>query len=230
MKEPATIPRRAWLWVFAAYLFQAIPAAVRDEALPVALKDLGYPDARNTQAVAIFGLIVGFKILLSPLVAGFDPRRFILASQLGIAAVFGLMAMFLGAGEASMSGIIGCLIMLSLLAAAHDFALDGYFVAALDDRSRATHAGVLNVATKVGAVLAGPGLIWLVGRIMDEGPQTVDAWSWAMVAAASLVSVLVMVCTEIGALPPTGTLPTMIWRDGRRAMSRQGRIEDIGMI
>ena len=106
MKEAATIPRRAWLWVFAAYLFQAIPAAVRDEALPVALKDLGYPDARNTQAVAIFGLIVGFKILLSPLVAGFDPRRFIIASQLGIAAVFGLMAVFLGAGEASMSGII----------------------------------------------------------------------------------------------------------------------------
>ena len=186
MKEPATIPRRAWLWVFAAYLFQAIPAAVRDEALPVALKDLGYPDARNTQVVSAFGLIVGFKILLSPLVAGFDPRRFIMASQLGIAAVFGLMAMFLGAGEASMSGIIGCLIMLSLLAAAHDFALDGYFVAALDDRSRATHAGVLNVATKVGAVLAGPGLIWLVGRIMDQGPQTVDAWSLAMVAAALL--------------------------------------------
>lgn len=50
----------------------------------------------------------------------------------------------------------------------------------------ATHAGVLNVATKVGAVLAGPGLIWLVGRIMDQGPQTVDAWSWAMVAAALL--------------------------------------------
>jgi len=189
MREPATIPRRAWLWVFAAYLFQAIPAAVRDEALPVALKDLGYPDARNTQAVAVFGLIVGFKILLSPLVAGFDPRRFILSSQLAIATVFGLLAAFLGAGEASTNGIVGCLILLSLLAAAHDFALDGYFVAALDDRSRATHAGVLNVATKVGAVLAGPGLVWLVGRIMDHGPQTVDAWSWAMVAAALLALV-----------------------------------------
>jgi PAT family beta-lactamase induction signal transducer AmpG len=189
MKEPATIPRRAWLWVFAAYLFQAIPAAVRDEALPVALKDLGYPDAQNTKAVAIFGLIVGCKILLSPLVAGFNPRRFILASELGIAAVLGLLASFLGADQTSTNAIIGCLILLSLLAAAHDFALDGYFVAALDDRSRATHAGVLNVATKVGAVLAGPGLIWLVGRIMDQGPQTVDAWSWAMVAASLLALV-----------------------------------------
>ena len=189
MHETPAIPRRAWLWVFAAYLFQSIPAAVRDEALPVALKDLGYPDARNTQVVAVFGLIVGFKILLSPLVAGFDSRRFILASELGIAAVLGLLGAFLGAGEASMSGIIGCLIMLSLLAAAHDFALDGYFVAALDDRSRATHAGILNVATKVGVVLAGPGLVWLVGRVMDYGPQTADAWSWAMVAAALLALV-----------------------------------------
>jgi PAT family beta-lactamase induction signal transducer AmpG len=186
MQEAAKIPRRAWLWVFAAYVFQAIPAAVRDEALPVALKDLGYSDAQNTKAVAIFGLIVGCKILLSPLVAGFNPRRFILASEIGIAAVLGLLASFLGSEQTAMIAIITCLILLSLLAAVHDFALDGYFVAAFDDRSRATHAGILNVATKVGAVLAGPGLIWLVGRIMAEGPQTADAWSWAMVAAALL--------------------------------------------
>lgn len=189
MHETPAIPRRAWLWVFAAYLFQSIPAAVRDEALPVALKDLGYPDARNTQVVAVFGLVVGFKILLAPLVAGFDPRRFILASEFGIAAVLGLLGAFLGAEADATTAIIGCLVLLSLLAAAHDFALDGYFVAALDDRSRATHAGILNVATKVGVVLAGPGLVWLVGRIMDQGPQTVDAWSWAMVAAALLALV-----------------------------------------
>jgi PAT family beta-lactamase induction signal transducer AmpG len=186
MKQPATTPRRAWLWVFAAYVFQAIPAAVRDEALPVALKDLGYSDAQNTKAVAIFGLIVGCKILLSPLVAGFNPRRFILASEMGVAAVLGLLASFLSSEQTGTNAIIACLILLSLLAAVHDFALDGYFVAALDDRSRATHAGILNVATKVGAVLAGPGLVWLVGRIMDHGPQTVDAWSWAMAAAGLL--------------------------------------------
>ncbi len=38
----------------------------------------------------------------------------------------------------------------------------------------------------------------------------------SMVARASPVMVLVMVCTVIGASPPTGTLPTMIWRDLRR--------------
>ncbi len=179
-------PRRAWVWVSAAYLFQSIPAAVRDEALPVALKDLGYPDAQITKFVATFGLVVGCKILLSPLVAGFNPRRFILSSELGIAALLGLLARFVGADQTATTAIIVCLVLLSLLAAAHDFALDGYYVASLDDHSRATHSGILNVASKVGVVLAGPGLIWLVGRIMDQGPQTADAWSWALAVAAVL--------------------------------------------
>ena len=50
------------------------------------------------------------------------------------------------------------------------------------------------------------------------------------IGTGSLVSVLVMVWTVIGASPPTGTLPTMIWRDWRRAISRQGLIEDMGGI
>jgi PAT family beta-lactamase induction signal transducer AmpG len=218
MKEPAAIPRRAWLWVFAAYLFQSIPAAVRDEALPVALKDLGYPDAQITQAVAAFGLLVGCKILLSPLVAGFNPRRFILASELGIAALLGLLAYHVGADQSATTAIVGCLILLSLFAAVHDFALDGYFVASLDDQSRATHSGILNVATKVGVVLAGPGLIWLVGRIMDYGAQTADAWSWAL-AAAGVLALLTVAANAWGlAAEPKTSADTGTTRERFREM------------
>ena len=218
MKEPAAIPRRAWLWVFAAYLFQSIPAAVRDEALPVALMDLGYADAQITQAVAVFGLIVGCKILLSPLVAGFNPRRFILAAELGIAVLLGLLAYHVGADQFSTTPIIVGLILLSLFAAAHDFALDGYFVASLDDKSRATHSGILNVATKFGVVLAGPGLIWLVARIMDYGPQTADAWSWAL-ATAGVLALLALVANAWGlAAEPTTSADTSTIRDRFREM------------
>ena len=59
-------------------------------------------------------------------------------------------------------------------------------MSALDDHTRATHSGLLNFASKLGMVLAGPGLIWLAGRIMDHGPQSADAWSWALLAAAIL--------------------------------------------
>lgn len=217
LAAPAPV-RRVWCWVFGGFLFQAIPAAVRDEALPVALKDLGYTDDQNTKAVAMFGLIVGWKIVLSPFVAGFNPRRFILASELAIAAVLGLLAYILGADQNATTPIIVCLILLSLFAAAHDFALDGYFVAALDDRTRATHAGILNVATKVGAMLAGPCLIWLVGHIMAQGPQTADAWSWAMVAAG-LLALLTLGANAWGlAAEPTNTGETSTARERFREM------------
>ena len=186
MTEPTTPLRRAWLWVTAAYLFQSIPAAVRDEALPVALKNSGYADKDITQAVAYLGLIFGFKILLAPLVAAFRPRGFILVSELAISALLGGLALQVAAEHPSSPAIIACLILLSFVAAAHDFALDGYFVSALDDRSRATHSALLNFASKLGMVLAGPGLIWLAGRIMEYGPQSADAWSWALIAVATL--------------------------------------------
>jgi len=73
MKDnPSNAPsRKIWLWVIGGYLFQSIPAAVRDEALPVALKNIGYGDAMITRSVAPLGLIFGFKILLAPVVAAF---------------------------------------------------------------------------------------------------------------------------------------------------------------
>jgi len=43
-----------------------------------------------------------------------------------------------------------------------------------------------------------------------SAPASAAACTCSIVAFTSVVSVLVIVCTEIGASPPTGTLPTMI--------------------
>lgn len=221
MREPTVTPRRAWLWVTAAYLFQSIPAAVRDEALPVALKNTGYADKDITRAVALLGLVFGFKILLAPVVAAFRPRGFILCAELAIAALLGAIALQVAADHPSSPAIIGCLVLLSFVAAAHDFALDGYFVAALDDRTRATHSGLLNFASKLGMVLAGPGLIWLAGRIMDHGPQSADAWSWALVAAA-LLALLAAAANAVGLRGETAQASDGRSVAGRFAEMRQG--------
>lgn len=202
MHEPAMTPRRAWLWVFAAYLFQSIPGAIRDDALPLALKDLGYKDGPITQMVAFLGLLVGFKILFSPFVAGFNPRRFILFSELCIVCLLGLLSYLLGLSKIETAPIIGCLIFLSLLAAAHDFALDGYFVSSLNDRTRATHSGILNFASKTGLALCGAGLVWLVATIMDHGARTSEAWSLALAAVAGLTLLSLIACaTGLAAEP-----------------------------
>src|SRR5690348_3498366 len=55
-----------------------------------------------------------------------------------------------------------------------------------------------------------------------SAPASSSAWIWSTVAFTSCVTVLVIDCTVIGALPPTGTLPTWIWRHLRRWISRYG--------
>ncbi len=45
-----------------------------------------------------------------------------------------------------------------------------------------------------------------------SAPASATRWIWAMVAARSAVSVLVIVWTATGAPPPIGTAPTWIWR------------------
>src|SRR5438270_7745626 len=65
---------------------------------------------------------------------------------------------------------------------------------------------------------------------MMSAPTSSQRRIWSMVALASEVGVLVMVWTLIGASPPTGTEPTMIWRDLRRSISRHGRMDMGGDI
>src|SRR6185503_6181536 len=61
-----------------------------------------------------------------------------------------------------------------------------------------------------------------------SAPASSQRRIWSIVATASDVGVLVIVWTVIGESPPTGTLPTMIWRLWRRPIERQGRIADMG--
>src|SRR3546814_11695753 len=60
---------------------------------------------------------------------------------------------------------------------------------------------------------------------MMSAPTSSQRRIWSIVAAASSVGVLVIVCTVIGASPPTGTLPTMICRLLRRITSRHGLLD-----
>ena len=186
--------RTVWAWVAGCYVFQALPAAVRDEALPVALRNLGSADAGITQIQSMLGLIFGFKVLMAPFIAAFRPRPLILATQ----AATALLLLFAGLAlpDLAQSGgamVVACLVALSVVAAAHDFTLDGYFVSSLDEQARARHSGLLNVASKVGSVLAGPCLIGLAGLLMHRGQQVAAAWSTALLAAAAFALLAVLV-------------------------------------
>jgi len=184
---PQTLPRQAWLWVAGGFLFQSLPAAIRDEALPIALKNTGVADGRITQVVAVLGLAVGVKILWAPLMPFTGPtRRFILSAQATILFALLALAWMVGQPSPSDSAILAILLMVSLLSAGHDFALDGYYVSSLDDSGRARHSGLLSFASKTGQVLAGPGLIWWAGHRMSQHHAAGESWQEALYLAVAV--------------------------------------------
>ena len=187
---PEAPARKAWLWVGAGFLFQAIPGAIRDEALPVALKNAGLADGWNTRIVGLLGLLVGLKLLWAPAVVRLgEPTRVIRSAQALLVALLGSIALAAPGAEGNPWPLLALLIGLSLLSAGHDVALDGYYVAALREEERSRLAGLLNFASKTGSVLAGPCLIWLAGHLRQADDSAAQAWGDALLAAGGLALV-----------------------------------------
>ena len=156
--------RIPWLWVLGGFLFQTIPATLRDEVLPIALKNHGVNDETITQIVGVLGLIVALKIFYAPILSlCSNPRRLILSSQAGQIFCILILSYFVYQNQTYASAVI--LIIMMLLSGGHDYLLDGYFVHSLNETERAKHSGLLNLASKLGPAIVGAVLILIAGII-----------------------------------------------------------------
>jgi len=206
MHEPKA--RLAWLWVGAGFLFQALPASLRDDALPVALKNAGVTDTRITQLTGLLGLLVGIKLLWAPVVVRLGcPRRVVGATQALIVGAMGLLTLVAPQAAEHPLALLALLTALSLLSAGHDVALDGYYVSSLRDQERSRLSGVLTAASKIGSVLAGPGLIWVAGWSASRGDSPVQAWADALLAATACAALAWAACSLALSREPRAELP-----------------------
>jgi len=175
-KSSNTLTRIPWLWVLGGFLFQTIPAALRDFAIPITLKDQGVNNGTITQVVAILGLIVALKIFWAPFLSLLgNPRTLILSCQAGMTFSILMLTHFIGTEQATYIAISLCI--MTLLSGGHDYLLDGYYVHSLNDPERAKYSSVLSFASKLGQAIAGPGLItlaWLIKKYFDKNTNNIS--------------------------------------------------------
>lgn len=192
----SSLTRIPWLWVLGGFLFQTIPAALRDEALPVVLKNHGVNDGTITQVVGVLGLIVALKIFWAPFLSLLGkPRPLIISCQAGMIVCILLLNHFIGLEQATTIAIVLC--VLTLLSGGHDFLLDGYYVHSLNDHQRAKYSGLLNFASKLGQVLAGPGLIYLAWYFHTHSKLPTNDINLALICLA-VFSLVVLLITQWG--------------------------------
>ena len=143
-----SLSRIPWLWVLGGFLFQTIPAALRDEALPIALKNHGVNDGTITQVVGVLGLIVALKIFWAPFLSLLGkPRTLIISCQAGVILCILLLSYLVYQNNPY---ALAVLLVITLLSGGHDYLLDGYFVHSLNETERAKHSGLLSFASKLG--------------------------------------------------------------------------------
>jgi len=224
--------RLAWLWVGAGFFFQALPAALRDEALPVALKNAGITDTRITQLTGVLGILVGIKIIWAPLVVRLgSPRRIINSTQALIVASLGLLTLVAPQSFEHPYILVGLLVALSFLSAGHDIALDGYYVAALQDAERSRFSGLLTAASKTGAVFAGPGLIWIAGWSAKAGNAPEHAWADALLLATLLGAASLIVCSfALGREPTNEALAPKPFTETLQSLFQDARFPSVLLL
>ncbi|XP_075405199.1 major facilitator superfamily domain-containing protein 3 [Tenrec ecaudatus] len=189
------------------YLVQGLPYGLQSGLLPMLLRTSGLSLTRVGLAKGLYAPWL-FKLVWAPLVdARGSPRVWLALSTAGLGVVCGLLAA-VPPTEAGQGGLpaaaAGLLLLLNLGAAVQDVALDTLAVQLLEPQELGPGNTVQVVAYKVGAALAGGGLLVLV-----------PALSWPLLflflaATYLLAAALAWAAPALQQLPksqPSGPLP-----------------------
>ncbi|XP_059757469.1 major facilitator superfamily domain-containing protein 3 isoform X2 [Balaenoptera ricei] len=181
------------------YLVQGLPYGLQSGLLPVLLRARGLSLTRVGLAKALYAPWL-FKLVWAPLVdTRGSPRAWLTLSTAALGLVCGLLAYHppATAGQAGLPvTVAGLLLLLNLAAAVQDVALDMLAVRLLEPAELGPGNTVQVVAYKLGAVLAGGGLLALVPTL---------SWPLLFLLLAAtywLAAALTWVAPALRQLPP----------------------------
>lgn len=169
----------AMAWVTTTYFAEGLPYSVVHQiasqfftAMHASLESIGL--------VSLYGLAWNLKFAWSPLVDLLGTvRRWLIVLELLLAASIAWIAW--PAHHGDLGAVARALVVVAVLAATHDIAIDGFYLQGLGQRQQAAYAGLRVAAYRV-ALLVGNGvLVWLAGT---------TSWRTCFLAAAALMAVL----------------------------------------
>jgi PAT family beta-lactamase induction signal transducer AmpG len=163
-------------WVASTYFAQGLPYSIVHQVASQFFTALGVP-LSQIGLTSLYGLAWNLKFAWSPLVDRTStPRRWVVGMQLALGlAVLGLAW---PAGRGDVGAVAWGLVVLAVLAATHDVAIDGFYLRALGKTQQASLSG-LRVAAYRAALLVGNGALVALGGHAG--------FFWAFVAAAVIL-------------------------------------------
>jgi PAT family beta-lactamase induction signal transducer AmpG len=179
-KQLPDVLKKPHIWCFSTYFAEGFPYSIIRSVSTVFFRDRGV----SLEAVGLttfFGVPWILKFFWGPLVDEFaTKRRWLLAMQATLAVLVGAAA-FLVPLPAAPRLVAILFFVGAFVAATHDIAIDGYYLAALDKQEQTKFLGYRVMAYRV-AMLTGTGVIVTIG--------TSFSWAAAFLCAGLLLGLL----------------------------------------
>lgn len=172
--------KKPQIWCFSTYFAEGFPFSIIRSVSTLFFRDMGV-SLEGVGLTTFFGLPWILKFFWGPLVDEFaTKKRWLLAMQGTLAVLIGATAFLVPLPEGVR--LIAVVFLLgAFVAATHDIAIDGYYLAALDKQNQARFLGYRVMAYRV-AMLTGTGVIVTIG--------TSFSWLAAFLAAGLLLGLL----------------------------------------
>ena len=184
--DPAPRKRRfqsPHVWVPTTYFGEGFPYSIVNNLAEILFLELG----ASLQAIgltSLFHLPWNLKFLVGPFVDHYETkRRWLLGVEVALTACLLVLSLVVS-GSQWLSVLAACFVVLAILSATHDIAIDGYYLEGLDEKGQSRFVGYRAMAYKVASLLVRGPLLILVGWI---------GWSGGILTAAGLMLALTVI-------------------------------------
>ena len=154
---------RAVPWVVSTYFAEGLPFSIVHQVSMELFTAMG-ASAEAVGLTALYGLPWNLKFLWGPVVDRYGTlRRWVVALQAALGIVVGLIAW--PAQRFDLAMVARALLVVAVLAATHDVAVDGFYMRALGKADQAALSGLRAAAFRVAMAAGKGGLVVLAGLL-----------------------------------------------------------------
>lgn len=165
------------VWVSTTYFGEGFPYSIVNNLAEILFKELG----ASLQAIgltALFHLPWNLKFLWGPFLDHYETkRRWMIGVEVALTAMLVALA-FMASGKQLLGAIAASFLVLAVLSATHDIAIDGFYLEGLDDKGQSKFVGYRAMAYKVASLVVRGPLIILIGYV---------GWTGGLLATAALM-------------------------------------------
>lgn len=201
--EPATTEvapsedRRPALWVSTTYYAEGLPYMLVNELAVPLFKHLG-ASLGVIGLTALFHVPWNLKFLWGHSVDGYETKRRWILTVEALLAVAMLGLALIATQREMIVAIAAAFMVIAMLSATHDIAIDGFYLEALDQRGQSRFVGLRAMAYRLAMVsIAGPGLM-LIDHV---------GWTPCLFAIAGVMALLFVAHGAILPRPETRQRP-----------------------